>query len=146
MKSSPKMTKLFEHWRRIWNNINVLGEYAKNILPSKENTLIDIKLSLYIYWLIFDQYQINQILNYLPGHDRMGQKPISRYCLFIQPTLLLIKTIPSRAAGCSSPHPPPPHMDIRWNYLKIICRRAMKIQYIHSWRGALYCIFVICIF
>jgi hypothetical protein len=48
-KSSPNTPEEFYHVRRIrFKHFNVLGKYAKNILPHMENTPIDIKLSLYL--------------------------------------------------------------------------------------------------
>jgi hypothetical protein len=67
-KSSPKMTKVFRHAQRIrLKKINVLGGYAKSILPYVENTPIRIKFS--------NQTKKNSTLSLFPRKNRMGQKP-----------------------------------------------------------------------
>ncbi len=72
-KSSPNMPKVLQHVLRIrLKHLNVLGEYAKNILQYMGNTPIDIKLSL--SRRIFDQNQNKfQILNHHSIHDRIGK-------------------------------------------------------------------------
>jgi hypothetical protein len=56
-------------------NINVYREYAKSILENMlDNTLIDIKSSLYLEKISPKTPKI-QILYHIPRNGQMGQKP-----------------------------------------------------------------------